>query len=85
VRVDSEARMHERFKVCTCGHIYTIEEWRSLPRLGEVVDPEREAPSEPDETPLPAFELRTCRLCGSTISKAVPYVGGTDYPPPQRR
>jgi hypothetical protein len=30
---------------------------------------------------VPAFEMRDCPACGSTISVVVPYPGGSDYPP----
>jgi hypothetical protein len=68
------------FKTCTCGKRYTVEEWRQLPRCG-IVDVERDYPRRL-EKPVPPFELRTCSACGSTVSKPIPYSGGSDYPPP---
>ena len=65
---------------CTCGTIYSIEEWRALPRDG-IVDVELDHPSAEDEERIAPFELRTCRVCRSTISKPVPYKGGSPYPP----
>ena len=72
----------DRFKVCTCGKRYTVKEWRQLPRCGSVVDIEQSHPASAGEDEIPPFELRTCSRCGSTVSKAVPYSGGSDYPPP---
>jgi len=69
------------FKVCTCGTAYTLAEWRGLPRCGEIVDVEKTYPAGPGESLIPPIELRTCKHCGSTVSKRVPYQGGTDYPP----
>lgn len=72
--------MPSRFKICSCGTRYTVEEWRALPSLG-VVDIEREEPAEGEESRVLPFETRRCRVCGSHTSKTVPYQGGTDYPP----
>jgi hypothetical protein len=76
--------MQDGFKICTCGKRYTLEEWRKLPRTG-VVDIERDPaapPRAPGESPIEPFELRTCPVCRSTVSKVIPYPGGSEYPPP---
>lgn len=69
---------------CTCGKIYSVEEWRALPRSG-IVDVELEHPAETGEESISPFELRTCSACGSTVSKTIPYPGGSDYPPPLKK
>jgi hypothetical protein len=76
--------MPDRFMICSCGKRYTLEAWRKLPRAG-IVDVERDlaTPPPPGEGSVEPFELRTCLACGSTVSKVVPYPGGSDYPPPR--
>jgi hypothetical protein len=69
------------FVRCTCGATYSVEEWRRLPRIGGIVDVEAEHPPAIGEEPIEPFEMRTCTECHSTISKNVPYEGGSAYPP----
>ncbi len=71
----------DSFKVCTCGKRYSLGEWRQLRRCG-IVDVEKTNPAPPGEPVLPPVEMRTCSACGSTISKRIPYEGGSAYPPP---
>jgi hypothetical protein len=76
-----EALVVREFKKCGCGAVYTVETWRCLPRVGEIIDLRREFPGGDDDGDIPPFELRTCSACGSTIGHVVPYDGGSGYPP----
>jgi hypothetical protein len=74
------------FRECPCRAAYTFSEWRALERVG-ISDMLRFLASDPGYVPEPGdefllpFEMRNCAHCGSTISVAVPYRGGSDYPP----
>lgn len=47
-------------RTCTCGVVYTPEEWKSLPFVGM-----QHVPAD-DEGPEEWIELRTCSACGTT-------------------
>jgi hypothetical protein len=63
-------------KRCSCGLEYSVDEWRCLPRLGFLDLDEDDEDGEP-------LELRVCSTCHSTMAVAVPYAGGSAYPPPR--
>jgi CheY-like chemotaxis protein len=62
---------------CTCGTPYTDEEWRALPRAGNV-DVEGDHASVDEGLRFAAFELRTCPVCHSTLSSLGGPTSGSD-------
>lgn len=51
-------------KTCSCGKVYTEEEWEELEYLG--------VQKTPPMLSMPDFELRNCRCCDSTMAITVP-------------